>query len=320
MNMEMKGLVFDIQGYSVHDGPGCRTLVFMKGCPLHCEWCSNPEGMHPQRELMFSNVMCVNRRNGCTRCLDACPHNAIVQNPADGSEAWQLNINRSLCSQCESQPCLSVCYFDGLRLCGKWYSIVEMMRVFERNRDYWGPGGGVSFSGGEPFLQYEFMSGLLEACHEKQITTAVETTAHIQSDKFMELMNWIDFAFIDIKHMDSQQHREKTGVGNELILRNIENLSKSNWRGRLVLCLPLIEGYNDTLENLEALGAFMQRLGLFELHLLPFHRLGESKWRQLGREYPYRQQSSTSEQKMNWVQDYFLAMRIACYSGADTPY
>lgn len=317
---EFKGLVFDIQGYSVHDGPGCRTLVFMKGCPLHCEWCSNPEGMRTKQDIMFRNMKCTNRQHGCARCLDACPHGAIRLNPDESEGAQQLFIDRSKCNVCQTRECLSVCYFEGLRTCGEWNTVGDIMHVFERNRHYWGARGGASFSGGEPLLQHEFMRALLSACQEEKIHVAVETTAHIQPDIFLDLMRFVNFAFIDIKHMDRERHREKTGVYNDLILGNIEALAASKWPGRLVLRIPVIENFNDSDENIETVVAFMQRLGLFEINILPFHRLGESKWNQLGHEYAYARQPGTVDEKLFHIQEIFLSQHIACYVGSDTPF
>ena len=320
MDKELKGLVFDVQGYSVHDGPGCRTLVFMKGCPLRCEWCSNPEGMRVAQDILFRNMKCVNVKNGCTRCIEACPHHAIVENPDRSEDAQQLLIDRSLCNICEDQKCLSVCYFEGIQACGKWRTVGELMHIFERNRHYWGERGGASFSGGEPLLQHEFMHAVFEACREAKIHTAVETTAHIQPDKFLDLMSMVDFAFIDVKHMDSARHREKTGVPNELIHSNIAALANTKWPGRLVLRFPVIEDYNDGDENIEAVAEFMQRLGLFEVNILPFHRLGDSKWTQLGKQYAFSQAIATPEERLLRIQDIFLGKRIACYVGSSTPF
>ncbi|HEX9117375.1 MAG TPA: 4-hydroxyphenylacetate decarboxylase activase [Anaerolineae bacterium] len=320
MATEIKGLVFDVQGYSVHDGPGCRTLVFMKGCPLHCEWCSNPEGMRTAQDIMFRNLKCVNRKNGCTRCIDTCPQHAIGQNPDEGEDAPQLFIDRNQCQRCEGHECLSVCYFEGLKSCGEWRTVDDLMHVFERNRHYWGSRGGASFSGGEPLLQAQFMEALLAACRAANIHTAVETTAQIQPDVFARLMSLVNFAFIDLKHMDSARHREKTGVPNELILGNIEALARSGWPGRLVLRFPVIENYNDTDENAAAVADFMQRLGLFEINILPFHRLGDSKWKQLGKQYGYSHSPGTGEEKLFHLQDIFLSRHIACYVGSDTPF
>lgn len=320
MDKEIKGLVFDIQGYSVHDGPGCRTLVFMKGCPLHCEWCSNPEGMRTTQDMLYRNTKCVNRKNGCTRCIDTCAQHAITQSTDESEDAQQLVIDRALCNRCDTHECLSVCFFEGLRYCGEWRTVQDLMHVFERNRHYWGTRGGASFSGGEPLLQHDFMYELLSACREEKIHVAVETTAHIQTEKFLRLMNMVDFAFIDVKHMDSQRHREKTGVSTDLIHHNIEALANSKWPGRLVLRFPVIENFNDTDENIEAVAAFMQRLGLFEVNILPFHRLGDTKWTQLGKDYLFHDKTSTDEDKLFHIQDIFLSKHIACYVGSDTPF
>jgi pyruvate formate lyase activating enzyme len=213
-----------------------------------------------------------------------------------------------------------VCFFEGLRYCGEWKSVDDLLSLLERNRHYWGTRGGVSFSGGEPLLQHEFMREMLAACRDAHIHTAVETTAHIQPEKFLELMQFVDFAFIDIKHMDPQKHREKTGVTNDLILRNIAALSASGWPGRLVLRTPIIEHYNDTDENMQAVAAFMQANGLFEINLLPFHRLGDTKWTQLGKQYGFSEKNATPEDTLFHLQDIFLSKRIACYVGSDTPF
>ncbi len=320
MDQELKGLVFDVQGYSVHDGPGCRTLVFMKGCPLRCEWCSNPEGMRVAQDILFRNMKCVNVKNGCTRCIEACPHHAIIENPDRTPDAQQLLIDRTICHTCNDPKCLSVCYFEGLQACGKWRTVGELIHIFERNRPYWGERGGASFSGGEPLLQYEFMHAMFEACRDAKIHVAVETTAHIQPDHFLDLMSMVDFAFIDLKHMDSARHREKTGVPNELIHANISALARSGWPGRLVLRFPVIEEYNDSDENIEAVAEFMQKNGLVEVNILPFHRLGNSKWTQLGKEYTFSESDATPEERMLHIQDIFLGKRIACYVGSNTPF
>ncbi len=321
MEKELRGLIFDIQGYSVHDGPGVRTLIFMKGCPLRCEWCSNPEGMYPYPEIMFRNTKCVHLSNHCNRCLEACPVQAIQENPLahlDGNV--QLIIDRQACHQCEERHCLEVCYFEGLRLCGEWKSVDEILHVLHRNRHYGGGNGGVSFSGGEPLFQPKFLRAMLDACRAEKIHVALETTAYAQTELFLDIMKDVNFAFIDVKHMDSEQHRAKTGVKNELILHNIEALAGSKFAGRLVLRMPVIEGFNDTDENIFSLVAFMKKLGLFEINILPFHRLGASKWTQLGKAYLYEEQKSPAEDHLLRIQDIFLGERIACYVGSDTPF
>ncbi len=321
MDSDLRGLIFDIQGYSVHDGPGCRTLVFMKGCPLRCEWCSNPEGMRHAPDILFRNTKCTHRTNNCNRCIEACPHQAIQPDPDWRNEDdAQLLLDRRLCSQCATQDCLRVCYFEGLSSCGEWKTVDDLMHVFDRNRHYWQPNGGASFSGGEPLMQSSFIQAVLEACRQEKIHTAVETTAYINSAVFLRLMQLVDFAFIDIKHVDSTYHKAKTGVGNELILQNIAALAASQWPGRLVLRMPVIRGYNDGVENINAIADFMQKIGLVEINLLPFHRLGDSKWTQLGQEYAYHNDQAYPEEHLFQLQDIFLSRRIACYLGSETPF
>ncbi|MDI6695154.1 MAG: 4-hydroxyphenylacetate decarboxylase activase [Anaerolineales bacterium] len=317
----LQGLIFDIQGYSVHDGPGVRTLIFMKGCPLRCEWCSNPEGMHFYPEILFRNTKCTHISNHCSRCIEACPHGAIRINPDyRTSDDAQLLLDRETCHLCKERKCLQYCYFEGLRLCGEWKTVDEVMHVLQRNQHYWGRNGGVSFSGGEPFFQPQFLYAVLEACHERKMHKAVETTAYVNPKTFLEIMPFFDFAFIDIKHMDPSLHKEKTGVSNDLILDNIQALHASNYSGRLVIRMPVIEGFNDNDENIEALAEFMNEVGLYEINILPFHRLGASKWNQLGKTYCYESNSSTAEEKLSYIQDIFLSKRIACYTASDTPF
>lgn len=192
------------------------------------------------------------------------------------------------------------------------------MAVLARDRDFWGAGGGVTFSGGEPFCQTPFLREVLHRCRAAYMHTAIETTANAATETFLDLMKDVDFAFIDFKHSDNAAHLAGTGVGNAQIKRNIAALIAAAWSGRLVLRLPLIPGFNDTPENLCGTADFMEENGLFEINVLPFHRLGDSKWRQLGLDYPYREQNETSEAALMKVQEYFLARKIACYIASET--
>lgn len=313
---EPEGVVFDIQGYSVHDGPGCRTLVFLKGCPLRCQWCANPEGMDLRPVLMFRSTKC-KYKDGCTRCLKACPHQAIS---VDGEGDTPLRIDRSKCAGCDAFRCADVCYWEALAVCGKTMRVSDLMRIILRDRQYWGSEGGVTFTGGEPLFQREFVMELLKRCREAYIHTAVETSAYVDLEFFLKVMALVDWAFIDIKHMDPEKHREKTGVPNGLILRNIEALVNSGWPGRLIIRIPVIEAYNDTEENLMATAAFLRRLGLTEVNILAFHRLGDSKWTQLGLTYPYRDQARTPDEKLLQLQRFFCNQGLSCYVDAYTPF
>lgn len=309
---ENKGLIFDIQSYSVHDGPGCRTICFMSGCPLKCEWCANPESWHYGEKLMFSQSKCKSNK-GCKMCVDVCSQKSININ-----EDKSLNINWEKCRGCNTFECTKACYYEALKLCGKWYDIDSLINILSRDRQYWGDTGGVTFSGGEPLLQSEFLIEVLKKCKGKYIHTAIETTAYKDTKTFLEVMKSINFAFIDVKHMDREKHKEKTGVYNDLILKNIEELAKSSWNGRLVLRMPIIRNFNDSDENIIKTAEFMNSLGLYEINILPFHRLGDSKWNQLGKVYTYKSEEGTPQDKMDYIQDLFLDREIACYVGHET--
>ncbi|MBZ9634563.1 4-hydroxyphenylacetate decarboxylase activase [Clostridium sp. FP1] len=309
---ENKGIIFDIQSYCVHDGPGCRTTCFMSGCFLKCEWCANPESWTNKEKIMFSQTKCKHEK-GCIRCEEACNSKAI-----SFDEQQKLILNWEVCRECTTFECAKVCYNEALRVCGKHYTVTDLLKVLNRDRQFWGSNGGVTFSGGEPLCQNEFLIATLKKCKESYIHTAIETSAFIDTNIFLETMKYIDFAFIDVKHMNRDKHKEKTGVYNDLILKNIEALVNSGWAGRLVLRMPVIHDFNDTQENAIETVSFMKKLGIFEINLLPFHRMGDSKWNQLGKEYGYSKEEATDEEKMNKLQDLYLDNGIACYVGSDT--
>lgn len=237
---DTKGLIFDIQGHSIHDGPGTRTLVFFSGCPLHCSWCSNPEGLMLRQRLMYKSRFC---KNCPGRCITACPVGA-ARPSADGGPA--VVFDRRQCDCCETMDCIEVCYTGALQPSGKWYTVDELMRVFSRDRCYWGPQGGITLTGGEPLMQKEFVLDLLERCHTAYIAACVETSAYVPRTVLRAALPYIDWLFIDIKHMDSARHLEGTGVSNQLILDNIRWIATADWPGRMVLRMPVVPGFNDS--------------------------------------------------------------------------
>lgn len=314
---DVKGLVFDIQSYSVHDGPGCRTLVFLMGCPLRCTWCANPEGWEFRQRMMFRATKCIHDSQGCVRCIDRCPHHAITAGE-DGK--GPLVVDWSKCKTCETFDCTQACLKESMVVCGKWYSIADLMRIFKRDRHYWGGSGGVTFSGGDPLVQKEFLIAALKSCHEAYIHTAIETSACFPQEQFLAVMKYVDFAFVDIKHMNAEKHLEKTGVSNEQTLNNVKALVDTKWPGRLIVRIPLIPGFNDDDENIVATAEFVKASGLKEINILPFHRMGDSKWSQCGMTYPYREQESPSPEKMHHVKEMVTEQGITCYVGSDTPF
>jgi pyruvate formate lyase activating enzyme len=310
----MRGLIFDIQGYSVHDGSGCRTLVFLSGCPLRCTWCSNPEGQLLRPRVMYRERKCNHTHY---RCVRACPNNAI--RIKDGKSP-PLQLDRSICDRCEGMDCARACLSEALQISGRTYRIDELIRVLVRDQGFWGSQGGVTFGGGEPLFQAEFLLAVLAKCRSNYMHTTVETCAHTDTGVLMEVLRWTDAMFIDIKHMDSAAHRSGTGVGNELILRNIEAAASTPWDGRLIIRVPIVPGYNDTLENLQAAAAFIARLKLKEVNLLPFHRLGHSKYEQLGLNCAYAQVPAPSLEVLRSYQRIFETAGLQCYVGSETPF
>jgi len=312
--MSKKGLIFDIQSFSVHDGPGCRTNVFFTGCPLKCQWCANPESWIMKKHVMFADNIC-KWEKGCKACKNVCPHGSIK---SDGNSV--PSISWDICQGCDTFECVGICPNNAFKQCVKEYSSGELVAILRRDFNNWGPEGGVTFSGGDPLMQGEFLVEVLKKCRALQIHTAIETSGYAKQEVFLEVMKYIDFAFIDIKNMDDEMHKEGTGVKNDLILSNIEALKKSGWQGRLVLRQPTIPGYNDSAANANRLIEFMNRNSLYEINLLKFHRLGQTKWEQLGKAYEYSDQINVTDEKMEQLQELYLDNDIACYVGDNTPF
>lgn len=309
---ELKGLIFDIQGFAVHDGPGCRTMIFMKGCPLKCKWCANPEGQKPSPELMYSRVRC---RRETYRCVDACPFKAIsVPRPGD-----YISIDRSKCEHCVSMNCVSACYNDALRVVGRYVTVDELMEIIKRDRAYWGDEGGVTITGGEPLHQPDFVIALLKECYESYIHTVMETCAHVPWKHLEEAVKYLDWLFVDLKHMDPVKHLEETGATNELILENIRKLAEVKGP-RIIIRIPIIPGYNDSQENIEASARFLSKVGMKEVNILPFHRLGVSKYEQLDRDYAYKDTKPPTREKLEEICRVFEKRGLKCYIGSDTPF
>ena len=308
------GMIFDIQSYSVHDGPGCRTNVFFVGCPLQCRWCANPESWKRKKHLMFSERSC-KWDQGCRACAHACPFGSLSFD-RDGKPS----VNWAICAECETIECATSCAANSLKQCVRFFTVDELAQVLLRDFANWGSDGGVTFSGGEPFLQHEYLLEVLKRCHKLGMHTAIETCAFTQQDIFLDVMQHIDFAFIDVKHMDDEKHKWGTGVGNERILGNIAALAQSGWAGRLVLRQPTICGYNDSTENALQVIDFMNENNLYEINLLKFHRMGSTKWEQMGKAYEYLGHGDMSDERMQELQQPYLDNDIACYIGEDTPF
>jgi pyruvate formate lyase activating enzyme len=262
------GVVFDIKHYAIHDGPGIRTTVFLKGCPLNCAWCHNPESKHPQPEFMWWPTRCI----GCHSCVESCPEGAVTIGD-------KLVIDEELCVRCGI--CVEGCYAEALELVGRDMSVEEVMEEVLRDSEFHREsGGGVTFSGGEPLMQPLFLAELLSACKGEGLHTVVDTSGHAEPAALEKIMGHTDLFLYDVKHMDPEMHRMYTGASNELILSNLALL-----QGRAVLIrAPIIPGINDDEENIRRMGEYVSDLGFSEVCLLPYHKVGAEKAQRLNRE------------------------------------
>jgi pyruvate formate lyase activating enzyme len=265
MELETKGLVFDIKKYAIHDGPGIRTTVFFKGCPLQCLWCHNPESWRSRAELGFRKDRCA----GCGQCFEACPHEAIslVENrPVTDVEKCIL------CGRC-----VDVCLAGARHIIGREMAVGEVMAEVERDVIFYDQsGGGVTFSGGEPLMQPDFLLALLNHCRARNIHTAVDTSCYAEPEIADSIAKRADLFLCDLKHMENEMHERFTGVGNNLILENIRRIAQAG--KKIVIRIPIIPGFNDNPENIEATGRFAASLSSVDrIEILPFNRGGMEK-------------------------------------------
>lgn len=301
MNYETTGTIFNTQKFSIHDGNGLRTLIFMKGCPLNCLWCSNPESQNPKLEIMDVKSNCI----GCGKCAILCESNAIHDSTFD--------IDRSLCVKCGK--CAIKCYANAKKMVGKETTVREMMELIEKDRIFYtNSGGGVTVGGGEPLMQPEFVRDLLSSCRQSNIHTAIETCGYGKWDDIKEVFEATDQIFFDLKALDSNLHRELTGVENEIILENASRLVKSLRRDQeIVFRIPLVPGCNDSEENIEATGIFVSTLEgpnkNISIEILPYHNLGEDKYKWLNREYSLAQ---LKKHEKETVEHYKEILRKTC--------
>lgn len=273
--LEPRGLVFNIMRYAISDGPGIRTTVFFKGCPLSCLWCHNPEGQSPGRELIFRRERCLQ----CGACLAACP-------TALAPESCRL------CGRCAQ-----VCPAGARELLGREYTLGEVLAEVEKDRVFYDEsGGGVTFSGGEPLLQAHFLLALLMACRERGLHAALDTTGFAPFSVLAAVAPFTDLFLYDLKLMDKGEHLKYTGVPNEGILSNLARLSQMH--RNILIRVPIIPGLTDTRHNLEAMAAFLKPIPIRGIEILPYHRTGTDKYRLLGRDYKLPELTSPSAREM----------------------
>ena len=302
-----KGLVYNIQGYSIHDGPGIRTTVFMKGCPLNCKWCANPESINDFPEILYNKEKCVK----CYRCVEICPHGAVTF-PGKGEF---ISIDREICKDCLEHTCVKECYQGALEIAGSYMTTEELLKevgkdlIFYRNS-----GGGVTLSGGDPTAQPEFALQIFKGCKKKGIHTALDTCGYVPWEILKDILEYTDLLLYDIKHMDPDIHTDMTGVSNELILQNLEAVFSAA-KVPTNIRVPVIPGYNNSKENIKATARFVKELGANKVNILPYHRLGMGKYARLGRKYPLEENiqppgNTEMEEIKNIIETYGLGCSI----------
>ncbi len=303
--MEKKVLVSDIQKFAVNDGPGFRTLVFLKGCPMRCQWCHNPETMHPIPEIYWKNRLCVQ----CGECLEACPNQAI--NPPIPPEKTQFNqriyhkIIRDKCDRC--MKCVSACRYEALSVVGKPMSVDEILDEVEKDRPFYdNSGGGMTLSGGEPTFHADFSVVLLKNAKIRGFHTCLDTNGFCDWDTFARVVEHADLVLFDIKHLDPLQHREKTGVDNRRILENLTRLSTTD--KEIWVRIPVIPGFNDSMAFHKQASDFLAQLpgNISRVDLLPFHNWCQDKYAWLGMDWSMKEIEATDPSFLEIPADLYI--------------
>ncbi len=303
--IERKARIFNIQKYNMYDGPGVRTLVFFKGCPLRCKWCSNPEGQLWQYQVLYKKDSCVH----CGSCVPVCPTGVHRTSASRLSHEFAEDAECIGCRKCEE-----VCPASALAVVGEQQSISELLAIVEEDRPFYDTsGGGVTLGGGEPMMQPEAAMSLLMACKQHGINTAMETCGYVKAAAYEKAAQYTDLFLYDIKHMDSDRHYELTGVHNELILSNLTWLLEN--KHNVKIRVPLLKGANDSDAELRLMIDFLRPYQDYKnfngIDLLPYHKMGVGKYRQLRWDYPIKGDPALG--------DADLARIEACIKNYDVP-
>ncbi|MEW6663481.1 MAG: glycyl-radical enzyme activating protein [Bacillota bacterium] len=303
--MNTEGLVLNTQRFSIHDGPGIRTLVFVKGCPLRCQWCCNPESQNPYAEMLFQANKCI----ACGQCVKACPTGAI-------GSLDSLEADRKLCNNCGD--CTSVCPTGARNMAGRKMTVSQVMAEINKDSVFFKYGcGGLTVGGGEPFSQPAFTNALLRVAKGRGFNTAIETCGYYDRKVLLDCLESLDEIYIDLKCMDVFKHQRLTGVKNEIILSNISYVSGllPNYQYSLIIRMPLIPGLNDSEKDIAEAAEFLGGLKLSRFELLPYHRFGVGKYRQLNREYSLEQIPIPKKESMEHIATKFKSLGINCQVG-----
>ncbi|QHI71560.1 choline TMA-lyase-activating enzyme [Aminipila terrae] len=306
--IERKATIFNIQKYNMYDGPGIRTLVFFKGCPLRCKWCANPEGLEKKFQVMFKSNSCTN----CGACVSACPVGIHTISEDNQKHEVQHNID---CLGC--QKCVEVCNANALTIVGEVKTISELLEIILEDKTFYEvSGGGVTLGGGEVTMQTEAATSLLQACKQEGINTAIETCGYTKLENILKIAEFTDLFLYDIKQMNSDKHFELTGVRNEQILTNLKELLHRRYN--VQVRMPMLKGINDSEEEIsqviEFLMPYRDQKNFKGIDLLPYHKLGVNKYNQLGKEYPIKGDPSLSDEDLDriegWIKKYDFPVSV----------
>ena len=297
---DQTSIVFNIQKFSLHDGPGIRTVVFLKGCPLKCKWCANPESQSPRIQILWDKEKCL----GCGACAASCPQGAVLKT------GRIIRINGKTCSGCGI--CAAGCPAQALRAEGEVKTVREVLNVCLQDRDFYEEsGGGVTLSGGEALVHPDFSMALADALQKHNIHVAMETTGFAAPELFDRVTGHMDLLLFDVKHWDEAKHLEGTGVSNRLILDNMKRAIASGMR--VLPRLPVIPGYNNTLADAKGFAARLKETGACEIQLLPFHQFGEKKYDELGKPYAYTDVPALHEEDLKDFRQVLLDQGIRAF-------
>ncbi|HHV26915.1 MAG TPA: glycyl-radical enzyme activating protein [Tissierellia bacterium] len=289
----MEGTIVNIQKYSIHDGPGIRTTVFLKGCPLSCWWCHNPESQSTKNEIMFFEQKCT----GCGICVKRCPEEAITM------KEMKPTIDETKCILCGN--CTDFCYNEAREYVGQKIGAIELFKEIQKDEIFYEEsGGGVTFSGGEPLLQVDFLSEVLDICNKKNIHTTLDTSGYTKWENIEKIVNKVDLFLYDLKLIDDEKHKKYIGVSNKLILENLKKLSSLG--KRIFVRMPIIAGINDDNDHIDESIKFIKTLNNIEqVNLIPYHSMGMDKYKRLNMDYKLSGMEKPADEKMEELKEKF---------------
>ncbi|TXT66204.1 MAG: Benzylsuccinate synthase activating enzyme [Promethearchaeota archaeon] len=287
----MNGIIFDIQQYAIYDGPGIRTIVFMKGCPLSCIWCQNPESQQLEPQLAYFQEKC----GLCGKCVEICPENALILSDN------RIIREKKLCKKCGA--CVKICPNNVMEIIGEEKSIQDIIEIILRDKPFYdNSGGGITVSGGEPTMQKEFLMNLLKNVKKEGIHTAIETCGYFNSEMVDKLVSVADLFLFDIKHIEADLHEHYTGVSNENILYNFHRIYKLVGPERIICRIPLIPGFNTDQKTIQGIIDFLKEIRFTgSVHLMPYNRMAKTKYEKIGKKDEYHDMGELREDKIEKI-------------------